>query len=77
MVSKGRHPKQPIAAALTAVDRPGLEVVEIHKGHRWGALICTKCRTDLPIWSSPRVPEDTARNIHRFDIRHRHDEEGT
>jgi hypothetical protein len=58
------------------VDRRGLDVEEIHKGHRWGALICTDCGTKLPIWSSPRVPEDVARNIHRFDNRHRHDEEG-
>lgn len=77
MVSSGRHPKNPIAQALAAVSRPELQVKEIHKGHRWGALVCTKCGEDLPIWSSPRVPEDAARTIHRFDLNHRHEDQQT
>ncbi len=72
MVSGGRHPKKPIAAALKAVARDGLAVIEIHRGHRWGALVCTVCGADLALHSTPRVPEDTARRIHRFDYKHRH-----
>jgi len=75
MVSGGRHPKQPIAAALKAVAREGLEVLEIHRGHRWGALVCTVCGADLALHSTPRVPEDTARRIYRFDHKHRHPKE--
>jgi hypothetical protein len=75
VVSRGRHPKKQISDALTAVARPGLEVHEIHKGHRWGALTCTTCKASLPIWSTPRVPEDTAKNIRRFDLKHRHEED--
>jgi hypothetical protein len=68
MVSSGRYPKSPIANALAAVGRPGLEVEPIHRGHRWGATVCS---AELAIWSTPRVPEDTARAIHRFDQKHR------
>lgn len=75
MASRGRHPKKPIADALAAVARDGLDVVEIHRSHRWGALVCTVCKADLPIYSTPRVPEDTAKNIRKFDLRHRHEEE--
>lgn len=75
MVSRGRHPKKPIADALAAVARPGLEVEEIHRGHRWGALVCTVCKADLAIPSTPRVPESTAKRIRRFDTNHRHQEE--
>lgn len=70
MVSRGRHPKKPIADALAAVARPTLDVEEIHKGHRWGVLRCTTCGTTLAIWSTPRVPEDLARRIRRFADTH-------
>ncbi len=72
MVSGGRHPKKPIAAALKAVTRDGLEVVEVHRGHRWGVLVCTVCGDRLALHSTPRVPEDTARRVGRFEITHRH-----
>lgn len=75
VVSRGRHPKAPIAAALAEVARPGLEVEEVHKGHRWGVLICTECGTRLAIWSTPRVPENTARDIRKFDRNHRHNQQ--
>ena len=75
LVSLGRHPKKPIADALKAVAREGLEVVEIHRGHRWGALVCRVCGADLALHSTPRVPEDTARRVGRFDLKHRHEQE--
>lgn len=74
MVSKGRHPKAPIAKAIKAVNRDGLRVDEIHKGHRWGALTCTHCGASLSIWSTPRSPENVASEIHKFDVKHRHEE---
>ena len=74
LVSLGRHPKKPIADALKAVAREGLEVVEIHRGHRWGALVWV-CGADLALHSTPRVPEDTARRVGRFDLKHRHEQE--
>lgn len=77
MVSRGRHPKAPVAEALASVTREGLQVEEIHKGHRWGALTCTRCGQRLGIWSTPRVPGDLAKEIRRFDRKHRHEPETT
>lgn len=70
VVSGGRHPKKSIADALKAVARDGLDVAEIHRGHRWGALVCTVCGADLALHSTPRVPEDTARRVHRFEVKY-------
>lgn len=69
MVSKGRHPKKSIADALDRVG-PGFEVEEIHKGHRWGVLRCTRCDATVQLWSSPKVPEDNADRIRKFVTRH-------
>ncbi|MGH3829928.1 MAG: hypothetical protein ACRDRS_05665 [Pseudonocardiaceae bacterium] len=55
MVSGGRHPKKPIADALAAVARPGPRVDEIHKGHRWGVLVCEVHSDNLSLWSTPSV----------------------
>lgn len=70
MVSRGRHPKQPIAAALDRLDDGQFDVAEEHSGHRWGKVICRECGEWLAVWSTPRVPEDTARAITRFAIKH-------
>lgn len=74
MVSAGRHPKKQIADALAAVSRDGLTVQEIHRAHRWGVLTCTSCGENLGIPSTPRVPEDSAKRIRRFEANHRHNE---
>lgn len=75
MVSTGRHPKKQIADALASVARDGLTVVPIHRAHRWGALVCDVCGENLAIASTPRVPEDTAKRIRKFEAKHRHEEE--
>lgn len=69
MVSRGRHPKKPIADTLA--DLPDhFEVREIHKGHRWGVVHCGGCGAYTPIYSSPSVPEHNADAIRRFVRRH-------
>ena len=75
MVSKGRHPKKPIADALADVARDGLDVLEVHRGHRWGVLVAP-CA--VPNWrcGPHRVSRRTLRSgVRRFDVRHRHEEE--
>lgn len=74
MVDPGSTPQEAIAQALKAVARNGLQVTEIHRGHRWGALVCTVCGADLAIHSTPKVPEHTADRIRKFDLHHRHDQ---
>jgi hypothetical protein len=76
MVSRGRHPKKVIADALRAVARDGLDVVEVHRGHRWGELVCLTCGSRLALHSTPRVPENTARRVSKFDFAHRHRKTG-
>lgn len=70
MVSNGRHPKQPIAAAIKALNADLFSVQEIHKGHRWGVAKCHQCGDDVQIWSSPKVPEDNASDIAKFAKKH-------
>lgn len=72
MVSKGRHPKAPIAKALKALDSTKFEVVALHTGHRWGIVRCLTCGDDIAIWSTPRVPEHNADAIRRFAHNHNH-----
>ncbi|WOF23868.1 hypothetical protein N8K70_04070 [Microbacterium betulae] len=72
MVSKGRHPKNPIANALAALDGERFEVVEVHKGHRWGVVSCRACGATTQVWSTPRVPEHNAQAIARFAHNHTH-----
>lgn len=77
VVSRGRHQKPQVAKApkapkaLKDIAPDGLEVEEVHKGHRWGVLRCTVWRTELDIWSTPTDPDVTGKLIRRFDARHR------
>lgn len=43
MVSAGRHQKKEIADALKRAREAGLDVNEIHRGHRWGEVLCATC----------------------------------
>lgn len=70
MVSKGRHPKNAINQALDALDGERFDVNEIHKGHRWGAVVCRACGENVAIMSTPKVPEHNARAIQRFAENH-------
>lgn len=72
MISRGRHPKNAINHALDDLDTARFEVVEVHRGHRWGAVGCQECGMSLAIWSTPRVPENPAAAIARFARHHHH-----
>lgn len=70
MVSAGRHPKNPIAEAIKALDADLFTVEEIHKSHRWGVVACTECGDTVAVWSTPKVPEHNAAAIAKFAKRH-------
>jgi len=72
MVSKGRHPKNPIAQALKALDRTKFDIEELHIGHTWGLVRCLTCDDTVRVWGTPRVPENNAADIQRFAQRHQH-----
>lgn len=75
MVSAGRHPKNAINAVLGDLPH-NIEVLPIHKGHRWGVLECATCDATEAIWSTPRSADNHARRLVRFVTKHLHDEEG-
>ncbi|WIY83715.1 hypothetical protein [Propionimicrobium sp. PCR01-08-3] len=72
VISKGRHPKNAINKVLYELNDAWFEVVEVHKGHRWGKVVCRECGMTVPIWSTPRVPEHNADAIRRFMHNHKH-----
>ncbi|WP_139273999.1 hypothetical protein [Saccharopolyspora flava] len=71
MISSGRHPKKAIAEAIKHAREQGLIVIERHSGHRWGVIVCMRCKGRFSVWCTPRVPENDAAKIHRFCARHR------
>ncbi|HEY8474774.1 MAG TPA: hypothetical protein VIL37_19405 [Natronosporangium sp.] len=72
MVSAGRHPKKELADALKRARELGLAVREIHRGHRWGELVCRQCSASRDIYSTPRSPATHAKQIDRFTAKHTH-----
>lgn len=72
MVSAGRHPKNPINSAIENLDGTQFEVDQVHHGHRWGIVRCKNCGATRAIWSTPRVPENNAKDIVRFAQQHQH-----
>jgi hypothetical protein len=54
MVSAGRQPKKEIAEAIKRAREAGLDVNEIHRGHRWGEVVCASCPASRDVYSTPR-----------------------
>jgi hypothetical protein len=72
VVSAGRHPKKEVADALGRAKAAGLQVKEIHRGHRWGEVICPTCPASRDVYSTPRSPGTHAKQIDRFTRDHVH-----
>lgn len=72
MVSAGRHPKKEIAEALHRAREAGLSIVEIHRGHRWGEVVCKRCDESRVVWSTPGLPGLHAKAVERFTQNHAH-----
>jgi hypothetical protein len=72
MVSAGRHPKKEVAEALGRAADAGLDVVEIHRGHRWGEVRCGRCEAGRAVYATPRDPGTHAKQIDRFTVQHTH-----
>lgn len=74
MVSRGRHPKAPVANVLKNLPTARFDVVEIHSGHRWGKVICRQCEGSQGIWTTPRDADNHAQQLERFAAKHDHEE---
>jgi len=70
MVSKGRHQKKEIADALSRLDANLFAVEPVHRGHRWGQVVCLVCGEDFTVWSTPTRPHDDAQRIDAFAAHH-------
>ena len=66
-MSRPRHPKPPIEAAIRYAEQLGWRV-EMSNGHAWGHLLCPKSTREgciISVWSTPRVAEHHARHIRK------------
>ncbi|MSO99565.1 MAG: hypothetical protein EXR07_00730 [Acetobacteraceae bacterium] len=69
---RSRHPNKEIEKALVYAEEQGWRVTLLN-GHAWGKIQCpwndAECRCgtfcQVSVWSTPRVPEHMAHNIHR------------
>ena len=66
-MSRSRHPNKHIAQAVQDAEAAGWRVVP-SGGHAWGRLLCPDGTPDgciVGVWSTPRAPENHARQITR------------
>lgn len=66
-MSRPRHPDKHIEKAVQYAESCGWRV-ELSNGHAWGHLLCPLQTRDgciVPVWSTPRNPENHARHIRR------------
>ena len=64
---RSRHPKPAIEKAVRYVEQLGWRV-ELSGGHAWGRLYCPMSTREgciVSVWSTPRVPENHARQIRK------------
>ncbi|OQZ04959.1 MAG: hypothetical protein B6D36_11695 [Planctomycetes bacterium UTPLA1] len=60
-----RHPKPPIEQAVRYAEQQGWRL-KMSNGHAWGRLFCPyfdRSGCIVCVWSTPRVPENHARQI--------------
>ena len=62
-----RHPSRVIESALAYARREGWTVIKSRGGsaHAWGVMRCPGDCAQVSIFSTPRVPENHARALHR------------
>ena len=66
-MTRPRHPKSEIEKAIQYAEELGWSV-ELSNGHAWGRLFCPQCTRDgciVSVWSTPKSPENHARQIRK------------
>jgi hypothetical protein len=66
-MNRARHPNKHIQDAVKYAERRGWRV-EMSAGHAWGRLFCPRHDRDgcqFSVWSTPRNPENHAKQIRR------------
>ena len=67
-MSRARHPNKHIEAAISYAESRGWNVIS-SKGHAWGRIFCPEHSQSgciISVWSTPRVPENHAKQIVRI-----------
>ncbi len=74
-MARKRHSNKEIEASLQYTESRNWEVFVSARGHCWGVIRCPHGRggCQKSIWSTPRSPENHAREIRRFVDRCRHE----
>jgi hypothetical protein len=68
-MKRAKHPNKEIEAAIQYAESKGWRYIDAgNSSHAWGRLLCHQkergaCR--MSIWSTPKVPENHARQIRR------------
>jgi hypothetical protein len=65
--SRPTHPSKEIEAAVAYAEAQGWRWRKV-KGHAWGTLLCARHDRDgcfIFVWSTPRSPENHAKQIRR------------
>lgn len=76
-MARPRHPHKEIEAAVSYAESQDWSWIKV-KGHAWGKLQCAYNDREgctLFVWSTPRVPENHARQLRRDINRCPHKEE--
>jgi len=66
-MSRPRHPKPEIEKAIQYAEGLGW-TAELSNGHAWGRLFCPQSTQEgciVSVWSTPRSPENHARQIRK------------
>ena len=66
-MTRPRHPKPEIEKAIQYAEGLGW-TAELSNGHAWGRLFCPQSTQDgciVSVWSTPRSPENHARQIRK------------
>ena len=68
-MTRPRHPNKEIEAVIREAEASGWRVVKAGKSaHAWGRLLCqegSRQGCQISIWSTPRSPENHAKQIRR------------
>ena len=75
-MTRARHPKKEVEAAISAAEEAGWTVNQTSSGHRWGVMLCgetSRSGCQISIWSTPRNPGNHANQIRRALDRCPHD----
>ena len=69
------HSKKQVRDALDEAYAAGFAIRATPAGHRWGYVECGKCGQTFSVWSTPRNPDNHAKQIRHYMKRHRHEDE--